>query len=53
MQTRITARHFSLKDGLKEFAEEKVNSLSKFFENIIDAHVILDQERHNQIAEPN
>jgi putative sigma-54 modulation protein len=51
MQTRITARHYQLNNGIKEFAEERISSLTKFFENIIDAHIILDQERHNQIAE--
>jgi putative sigma-54 modulation protein len=51
MQTRITARHYTLNDGMKEFAQERIGSLLKFFENIIDAHLILDQERHNQIAE--
>ncbi len=51
MQTRITARHYQLNNGIKEFADERVSGLPKFFENIIDAHLILDQVRHNQIAE--
>ena len=51
MQTRITARHYQLNNGIKEFAEERISTLLKFFENIIDAHIILDQIRHNQIAE--
>lgn len=51
MQTRITARHYPLNDGLKEFALERISNLLKFFDNIIDAHIILEQERHNLIAE--
>ncbi len=51
MQTRITARHYQLNNGIKEFAQERISTLLKFFENIIDAHIILDQIRHNQIAE--
>lgn len=51
MQTRITARHYPLNDGLKEFAQERIGNLVKFFDNIIDAHMILDQERHNVVAE--
>ena len=51
MQTRITARHYQLNNGIKEFAEERISTLLKFFENIIDAHIILDRIRHNQIAE--
>lgn len=51
MQTRITARHYPLDDGIKEFAQERISSLVKFFDNIIDAHITLEQERHNQIAE--
>lgn len=51
MQTRITARHYTLPDGFREMVEERVESLTKFFDHIIDAHVILSQEKHTCVAE--
>jgi putative sigma-54 modulation protein len=51
MQVRITARHFQLNDAVKELAEERVGNLLKFFDNIIDAHLILEQEKHLHTAE--
>lgn len=51
MQIRITARHFQLTDALKEYAEREISQLEKFFDNIIDCHLILDTERYKQVAE--
>lgn len=51
MQIRITARHFQLTDALKEYAENEISQLEKYFDNIIDGHLILDTERYKQVAE--
>ncbi len=51
MQIRITARHLRLNDGLKDFAEKEISRLEKYFDQIIDCHLILDQERYKQVAE--
>lgn len=51
MQIRITSRHFQLTDALKEYAEREISQLEKFFDNIIDCHLILDTERYKQLAE--
>lgn len=51
MQIRITARHFQLTDALKEYAEREISQLEKFFDNIIDCHLILGTERYKQVAE--
>lgn len=42
MQTRITARHTDVSDGLKAHIENSVNKLGRYFDGIQDAHVILD-----------
>jgi len=51
MQIRITARHFQLTDALKEYAEAEITQLEKYFDNIIDCHLILDTERYKQVAD--
>jgi len=51
MQIRITARHFQLTEALKEYAQREISQLEKFFDNIIDCHLILDTERYKQVAE--
>lgn len=42
MQTRITARHTTLTDGLRGHIEHSVNKLGRYYDGIHDAHVILD-----------
>lgn len=51
MQIRITSRHFQLTDALRQFAEPEISGLEKYFNHIIDAHLILDTERYKQVAE--
>lgn len=56
MQTRITARHSQASTGLKTYIEEKVGKLTRYFDRIQDAHVILedaqapDAEKRVEIA---
>lgn len=47
MDIQITARHFHSSEGLNEKIEAKINKLSKFYENITAAVVILDAEKKN------
>lgn len=42
MQTRITARHTTLNDGLRGHIESSVNKLGRYYDGIHDAHVVLD-----------
>lgn len=42
MQTRITARHATLTDGLRGHIESSVNKLGRYYNGIHDAHVVLD-----------
>lgn len=51
MQKTITARHFDLTDEMRERAESEMDSLTRYFENIISAELVLDMERHLQKAE--
>ncbi len=51
MQLRITARHFEMNGNLKEFAEKNFSKLERYFENIVDCHLILTKDRYQQVAE--
>jgi putative sigma-54 modulation protein len=51
MQIRTTARHFDLNDDLKDFSQKEIKRLEKFFNHIIDCHLILDQEKNRITAE--
>src|SRR5690554_6856818 len=42
MQTRITARHTELPDGLRAHIEHSVSKLDRYYNGIHDAHVVLD-----------
>ena len=53
MLKKISARHFDLTKELKDKAEAEMESLTKYFENIISAELILDTERHRRLAELN
>lgn len=51
MQIRITARHFDLTEDLKGFAERQIGKLRRYFNHIIDSHLILDMEKSRMTAE--
>jgi putative sigma-54 modulation protein len=51
MQIRTTARHFDLTDDLKDFVEKHLNKLERFFDHIIDSHLILEMEKSRMTAE--
>jgi putative sigma-54 modulation protein len=51
MQIRTTARHFDLTDDLRDFAEKHIQKLGKYFNNIIDTHLILEMEKSRMTAE--
>lgn len=53
MKVRITARHFDLTEDLKQAAETRLQSLTKYFENIIDVHLKLDKEKYRHTADLN
>ncbi|MEA2031795.1 MAG: ribosome-associated translation inhibitor RaiA [candidate division Zixibacteria bacterium] len=51
MLKKITARHFDLTPEIKDSAEEEMDRLTRYYENIISAELVLDAERHRRRAE--
>ena len=45
MNVKITARHFKAHDSLKEHVESCIDGLTKFYDGIINAEVILSYEK--------
>jgi putative sigma-54 modulation protein len=51
MQTSITGRHMELTDSLREHALSRLEKLDAEFPRIQSAQVVLDVEKHRQMAE--
>ncbi|MEJ2635108.1 MAG: ribosome-associated translation inhibitor RaiA [Calditrichia bacterium] len=51
MNLTITARHFKLKDELKDYVEEKVLKLDRYYDGIVDLEVILGWEKLTRYTE--
>ena len=45
MKPRITARHFSLTENLRNAVHDKFGRLEKYYDGITDAHVVLTVNR--------
>jgi len=53
MRVNITARKFKLSDELKQYANEKVAHLEKYYDGIVDVEIILSWEKNDRLAEVN
>ena len=51
MQVILTVRHGEANDGIKEYVRSEVGGLSKFFDRLVEADIVLDQEGHRFIVE--
>jgi putative sigma-54 modulation protein len=51
MNITITARHFKARPELKDFINEKMNKLKTYYDQIIEAEIILSFIKEEQIAE--
>lgn len=51
MRITFTARHYKAPERLKEYAENKVQDLKKYYDGIIEVEIILDYEKQTQVAE--
>jgi putative sigma-54 modulation protein len=51
MQVMVTFRHVDPSDGLRQYAEEKVQRVHKYLRRPIEAHVILSVLKRRHIAE--
>lgn len=48
---KVTGRHVSITEAIKNYATTKVENLHLDYPRIIEAHVILDVEKHRHFAE--
>ena len=51
MSIRMTARHFDMSDATKEYVNETMDGLGKYFDRIVDQQVILTREGERWNAE--
>jgi putative sigma-54 modulation protein len=51
MRMTFSVRHGDVPDRLRRHAESEVEGLSKYFDRLVEADIILDQEGHRHIAE--
>ena len=53
MQLDITGKNIEVTDSLRDYVREKVDRITRHFDNVIDVHVVLSVEKHRQFAEIN
>ena len=51
MKINLTARHFDLSISAREYCQEAVRGLEKYFDRINDVQVVLDKEKERWKAE--
>ena len=47
MTTEVTFRHFESEPTLRDHAIEKIQKLTRYYDGITSAHVVLDVEQHD------
>ncbi|OIN10250.1 ribosome hibernation promoting factor [Oceanisphaera psychrotolerans] len=53
MQINLTGHHVEITDSLRDYVNSKFSKLERHFDNMTNAHVILNVEKLQQIAEAN
>lgn len=51
MNISTTSRHYDLAPALRDYAEGKVENLKRYFEHIVNAHVIFSLEKYRHRVE--
>lgn len=51
MQVHITARHVKISAPLRQYVIDKISRIEKYFDNLIEAHVIVGTEKYYSWAE--
>jgi putative sigma-54 modulation protein len=51
MNCRVTARHFDMTEATKNYALEAMDGLTRYFDRIVDCHIILEKEKDRWRAE--
>ena len=51
MRTNISARHFKVRDELKDYAQQEVQRLTRYFDGIMDCDIELSYQKENKTSE--
>ncbi len=51
MKVIFTGRHVDVSDALRTFAQERIEKMSTYLDDVIDVHVTLSVEKHRHAAE--
>jgi putative sigma-54 modulation protein len=51
MNIRVTARHTEMGPDLRDYVEQRVQRLARYFDRVDEAHVVLEAEGHRKIAD--
>lgn len=51
MRLKVTGRHVEITEALHEHIEKKLDKMSSYFDDIIEARVVLSVEKYRQFAE--
>lgn len=51
MHIQITAKNIELTDAIRSYVEKKVKRVKKYFDQVIDVHVVLEVQKNVHIAE--
>ena len=51
MNIRVEARHMEVTDAIRDYAESKAAKLSRYYDNVLSAEVILDVEAGKSVVE--
>ena len=51
MKVIFTGRHIEVSDSLRGFAQDRLDKMTTYLDDIIDVHVILSVEKHRHQAE--
>lgn len=51
MEITVTGRHFDVTAAIKQYLEKKLSRLERFTLKLVEAHVMLTQEKYRHIAE--
>ena len=51
MRIHLTARHFEMNPEDRQFAEQRLEKLSRFAQDIHEAHVVVTAEKYRHMAE--
>ncbi len=51
IQIQVTARHFKAPKQLRDFVEKEVRELRRYFDGLLDCHIVLSKDNGQEVAE--